>query len=264
MSAAVGGDGRGFIVGVSLKLYIGLAQSVEWAASLARLVSGHPAAADVELFAAPSFPALLPVRDALRGSGVQLAAQNVFWEDSGPYTGEVGAGQLAEAGCTIVEIGHAERRRIFGETEEIVAAKYAAARRHGLRPLVCVGEAEHSTAGEAARDVVAQLGAILPPESGADGRRTSPALIAYEPFWAIGQAEPAPPDHIAAVVDEVSGWARDSGRDVRVLYGGSAGLGLLTELVSRSSAVAGLFLGRRAHDPAAVIAVIDEASLLGR
>ncbi|ERK60894.1 triose-phosphate isomerase family protein [Leifsonia aquatica] len=260
MSAAAAEHERRLTVGISLKLYLSVAETVDWAASLARIVSGHPAAAVVDVFAAPSFPALPAVREALRGSGVRLGAQNVFWQDSGAFTGEVSAGQLAEVGCSLVEIGHAERRRLFGETDEIVAAKAAAAHRAGLQPLICIGEPEEVSPHIAALEVIAQAEAAFADADGPGGE--SPWLIAYEPHWAIGREDPAPAAHIATVLDALAEWGRTSGHRQLLLYGGSAGPGLLTRLAERTAAVDGVFLGRFAHDPRAVAAVLDEAGAL--
>jgi triosephosphate isomerase len=232
------------IVGVSLKAYFGHDQTLAWAKRVAALAS-RSAIADgsVELFVIPSFPELAEVRSILDGTPIRLGAQDVFWEDRGAYTGEVTADQLAELGVSLVEIGHAERRRLFGETDEIVAAKCAAASRHGVQPLLCIGERRRSTEREAIAESAAQLAAAHAPD----------ALVAWEPVWAIGADRPAEPEYIRAVCDGLR--ASLDGR--RLIYGGSAGPGLLAEL---HSSVDGLFLGRFAHDVDALADVIDEAA----
>lgn len=259
MSAAAERDERRITIGISLKLYLGVAESAAWAASLARIVSNHSAAAATDIFVAPSFPALPAVSGALAGSRIRLAAQDVFWEDAGPYTGEVGAGQLAEVGCSIVEVGHAERRRLFGETDEIVAAKSAAAARHGLQPLVCVGEPEQTSASGAALEVVTQTEAAFAMATPGAGL---PWIVAYEPHWAIGRDQPASVSHVAQVLDALALWGAESGHRPTLLYGGSARPGTLTELAEATPAVDGVFLGRYAHDPRAVASVLDEAGAL--
>jgi triosephosphate isomerase (TIM) len=151
-------------------------------------------------------------------------------------------------------VGHAERRTFAGETEPVVAAKLAAAFRHGLVPVLCVGEADRVSAGQAVEECRRQVESALGPaaRSGLSG----PVVVAYEPYWAIGAAEPAPEPHIRTVCSALRETAPATGR---VIYGGSAGPGLLTRL---GDAVDGLFLGRFAHDPAALGSVLDEAGVL--
>ncbi|KRC51914.1 hypothetical protein ASE16_02260 [Leifsonia sp. Root227] len=259
MSAAAERGERQFTIGISLKLYMGVAESASWAASLARIARNHPAAAATDIFVAPSFPALPAVAGALTGSRIRLAAQDVFWEDAGAFTGEVGAGQLVEVGCSVVEIGHAERRRLFGETDEIVAAKAATSARHGLQPLVCVGEPEHTSAPLAALEVVTQIDAAF---AGATPGEMRPWIVAYEPHWAIGRQQPASTAHIAQVLDALALWGAESGHRPTLLYGGSARPGTLTELADTTSAVDGVFLGRYAHDPRTLTSVLNEIDAL--
>jgi triosephosphate isomerase len=245
-------------IGVSLKMYFGHRQTLDWVSQVARIAAGHPAVRTgvVEVFVVPSFPALAPSVALLSGTAVSIGAQDVFWEDAGAFTGEVSGAELAEIGCTLVELGHAERRRIFGETDAVVSAKTHAAYRNGLTPLLCIGEATRQEPNAAAAECVRQLDAAL-----ADSRAagiTGPLLLAYEPQWAIGAAEPADPDYIAAVSRLLrSALAADSALGgSRVIYGGSAGPGLLSRL---GGSVDGLFLGRFAHDPLALESILDEA-----
>jgi triosephosphate isomerase len=247
-------------------MYLGHAHTLEWAGEVARIASSHTATRTglATLFVAPTFPALVPVCDVLAGSGVALAAQNMFWQDRGPFTGEVSGRELADIGCSIVEIGHAERRALFAEDDAIVSLKVAAAYRNGLMPLICVGEPEQAPPSVAAHEVISQLEAAFSvvDAEGGGGR----VLVAYEPQWAIGRAEPAEPDYVSQVVSEIRRWldSRRAERGSAVLYGGSAGPGLLTALVERTDGVGGLFLGRFAHDPVAVADVLDEVVELNR
>jgi len=241
------------IVGVSLKMYFGIAETVAWCEAIRADVARSP----VEFFVAPPAVAIPAVVSALAGTGALVGAQNLWHEDRGAYTGEQGGPLLAEAGCSLVEIGHAERRRLFGETDALVALKVAAALRSGLTPLLCVGEERRGDPDVAADRCAEQLDAALAvaAERGLSGR----VLVAYEPIWAIGTAEPASAAHVATVATRLR--AGLSGHPVAsssgVLYGGSAGLGTLTAL---GGAVDGIFLGRYAHDPRALAAVLDEAA----
>ncbi len=248
-------------VGVSLKMYFTHAQTLSWANAVADIARRHPAIASgaVELFVAPTFPALVPVRELLAGSGVRLAAQDLAESDEGASTGEVSGAELREIGVGLVEIGHAERRSRFHETDDVVARKVHTAFRHHLEPLLCVGETTRASRAGAVADVTGQLDRALAvaEAAGTTGRIT----VAYEPVWAIGAAEPAPDEHVVEALDGIERYLvdRSAFAGSRVVYGGSAGPGLLTRGQGR---IGGLFLGRFAHDPAAVGAVLDEAAAL--
>lgn len=249
-------------VGVSTKMYLGYQASLDWLAGVRDEVLARPAlAGTVEVFVAPSFPVLESARRILDGSGVLLSAQNSS-AGGGALTGEVSPALLAELGVELVEIGHAERRRLFGEDDDVVALKTAAVAAAGMTPLLCIGENEQRSAAEAAdscfQQVRSALGGTLDPEA---------VVLAYEPVWAIGAEKPAPHDYVNDVVAglrkrlaEYSGGSgqKPGGSGLAIVYGGSAGPGLLPRLGS----VDGLFLGRFAHDPANLGAVLDEA--LGR
>lgn len=241
-------------VGVSLKMYFGHLEAHAWFARVAGVVAGHPAVASgtVEFFVIPTYLQIAAALEAFAGTNTVIGAQDAAAEDSGAFTGEVSPAELAEVGVGVVEIGHAERRRLFGETDEVVRAKTAAALRNGLRPVLCIGEDERVEPAEAAARMVAQLRDAL------DGAPDGGIIVAYEPVWAIGAAEPAPVAHIQTVTRGLREAVADR-PGTFVIYGGSAGPGLLTEL---GDAVDGLFLGRFAHDPDNMAAVLDEAAAL--
>lgn len=236
------------VIGISLKLYLGHRQTLDWFDRVLDIAERHPALRDgaTELFVLPGLTELAAVAAAARGSVVAVGAQDLFWDDRGAYTGEVSGAVLREIGCTYAEVGHAERRRLFGEDDDVVVAKAAAAMRNGLRPVVCVGEELPESPDAAVRTCLRQLDPVL--------RLGGPITVAYEPVWAIGADEPAPGYHVSAVcaaLREHIGGLPGS----RVIYGGSAGPGLLTAL---RHSVDGLFLGRFAHDPTALEFVLDE------
>jgi len=240
---------RRALVGVSLKVYMDLHQTRDWMQSLAARWNKEPAT-ELDVFVIPTFVSLHDTRAALEGTGIALGAQNVFWEDRGPYTGEVSAPILAQAGCRFVEIGHAERRSIFGETDEIVARKVAACVRAGMVPVLCIGEVDRGDTESAVTQCMHQFRAAM-----AGLPDTTEVIVAWEPVWAIGQAESAS----AAYIRDVGGALQAALRDwtgTRMIYGGSAGPGLLTEV---GDVVDGLFLGRFAHDIDNLFRVIDEA-----
>lgn len=244
-------------VGVSLKMYFGHADARRWFERVAELAAAHPAVADgrVECFIIPTYLQVLPALAAFAGTRVVVGAQDVATDDSGAFTGEVSAVELAEVGVRVAEVGHAERRRLFGETDEVVAAKTAAALRNGIAPVLCLGESERADGAAAAAATITQLHSAL------EGAPAGRVLVAYEPVWAIGALEPAPVEHIAEVTRALRAELDAlPGRDGSlVIYGGSAGPGLLTRL---GDSVDGLFLGRFAHDPSALADVLDEAAAL--
>lgn len=252
-----------FTIGVSLKMYFGLAETARWSKAVARIAATHDAFASgiVNAFVLPTFPAIASACEAFAGTAVAIGAQNLHWEDSGAWTGEVSGPVLRELGATYVEVGHAERRSAFGEIDDIVAAKTAAALRNGLTPVLCVGEPECVSAAEAAKWCVSEVRSALADASahGPLGR----VVVAYEPRWAIGAAAPAHSEHIREICDALRSTLAAIGAHPgsTVIYGGSARPGLLTQL---DGAVDGLFLGRFAHNPVAVGQVLDEALALSR
>lgn len=244
-------------VGVSLKMYLGHRRAAEWCARVAELARRHPAIASgsVELFVIPTYLQILPALEAFAGTSVVIGAQDVATDDAGAFTGEVSAAELAEIGVRVAEVGHAERRRLFGETDEVTARKVAAALRNGITPVLCIGETERMDAADAAAATAAQLHADLV------GAPDGSVIVAYEPVWAIGAPEPADAAHITTVAlalrAALAALPERSGS--RVIYGGSAGPGLLATL---EGSVDGLFLGRFAHDVDNLALVLDEAASL--
>ncbi len=245
------------LVGVSLKMYFGHEQTIRWCRAVADVAATHPAVRDdhVTLVVLPSFLYIADVADIFAGTHVAVGGQDLFWTDEGAFTGEVSGKQLRELGCGYAEIGHAERRRIFGETDTMIAVKTAAAYRNRLTPILCVGEAVRSNPAGAARHCRAQLDSAL---SEVQGATAGPVVVAYEPHWAIGAEKPASPEYVAktcaALRDHLDAQPDFAGS--RVIYGGSAGPGLLSRL---KGSVDGLFLGRFAHDPSALEHVLTEA-----
>lgn len=245
------------LVGVSTKMYFSAAQTKAYVTALSTALSASPdLTTNVDIFFIPDHLTLASVAAQLQSTNtpVLVGAQDAFWEDSGAFTGEASPAVLAELGARIVELGHAERRRLFGETDAVTAKKAAAAVRNGLIPLVCIGERSRGAVSMAVGDCAAQVDAVLKavPED-------AEVILAYEPVWAIGASEPASADHVVGVVEAIRGLPSVKGRKgtTRILYGGSAGPGLFEKL---SPAVDGLFLGRFAHDPAAFIKTIQEVA----
>lgn len=181
--------------------------------------------AHVELVVAPPFTALESVRIALGPSSpIQLGAQNMFWEDHGAYTGEISAPMLKELGCRYVILGHSERRTLLGEQSDSIQKKIHAAFKHGLRPILCIGEtlAEREN-GKTDQVLTQQLQDGL---SGLTTEALAAVTIAYEPVWAIGTGKSATVDQAVAahrtIRQVLAAVASPAIADAtRILYGGS-------------------------------------------
>ena len=179
------------------------------AALLDELASANPQGSAV---CAP-FPYLAQVAERLRGSAIAWGAQNVSEHDQGAYTGEVSAAMLAEFGCRYAIVGHSERRQLYGETDAQVAAKFAAAKKGGLTPILCVGETlAEREAGRTEEVVARQLSAVLQKDS------LEQAVLAYEPVWAIGTGKVATPEQAQAVHAFLR---KRVAAQTPILYGGS-------------------------------------------
>ncbi len=233
-------------IGTSWKMNKTRAEAIEFATTLAAAAPEFHDA--VSAFVLPSFPLIDPVARTLESVNVRVGSQNVHWEESGAFTGEVSAPMLTEIGATIACIGHAERRRHFGETDHTVQAKAAAALRFGLTPLICVGEsAEERKSGSHIPFVVRQTLIAL---SGLSKEQVAGTMLAYEPVWAIGEgstpatAEQADQMHAVlrqTVVDEYG----EAGEAIPIVYGGSVNLENAPELAVAPH-IDGLFVGRTA------------------
>ena len=208
-------------------------------------VAAVPVPTGITAFLVPAHTALAAVRDRLpRQSPILLGAQNAHWGPDGPVTGEISMRMAADAGAQLIELGHSERRAAFGETDETVAAKVAAAVEYGLTPLVCVGEsAEVRQRGDAESFVVDQvlaaLSALCPDQFGR-------VLFAYEPIWAIGTSgRPATPNEIGPVMAAMAtAIDRADGQPARaLLYGGGVRPSNASGLLGDPN-VHGLFVGR--------------------
>lgn len=249
------------MLGVSLKLYLDITRTTDWSRAVRAIVCEHPATCSgtVRLFVLPSLTALPVAQIAFADTPVQVGAQDLHWEDRGAFTGATSGEDLRSVGCHFVEVGHAERRRVFGEGDEIIGRKLAAAFRNDLIPVLCVGERQELATEAAVTACLRQLNSAID-YAGAhiDGGEL---VVAYEPEWAIGRAEPAAPEHIRTVAAALRArLAEDSRlRAGWVIYGGSAQRGTLTAL---GQCVDGLFLGRFAHEPADLAHILDEAAKL--
>ena len=241
--------GRALVVG-NWKMHMTIAAAVTAAREIAALLP--TASVDREVAVAPPFMALAAVGGVLDHTPIRLAAQDLFWEDEGPYTGEVSAPMLQEAGVVYVIVGHSERRHYLGESDRMVAHKVKAALRAGLRPILCVGESQlarnSGSAGQVVRDqLMRSLEEVPRPEA---GRLT----VAYEPVWAIGtgisaSAGDAAEMHALIRAELRAIFPAEGAAAIRILYGGSVTPANIDTLMARPE-VDGVLVGGASLVPA--------------
>jgi triosephosphate isomerase len=213
------------------KMYKTEAEAVETVRRLAEKTRGIT---DIDVMVAPPFTSLSAVASAIEGTAIQLAAQNVYWESEGAFTGEIAPGMVRAAGCTHVIIGHSERRQYFGETDETVNRRIQAALEAGLIPVFCIGETEaQREAGDTFSVLDKQVSIGLQDMTLEDAGHL---VLAYEPVWAIGTGKTA----TSAQAQDVHHHLRTGlgGRftteladNIRILYGGSVKPGNAAELM---------------------------------
>lgn len=206
----------------------GVALARALAERLADLLQAGQASAPADVVLCPPFTILSEVGRVLAGTNLELGAQNLHWEDKGAFTGEISGPMLTELGCRYVIVGHSERRQYFGETDETVHKRLAAALRHSLRPILCVGETwEEREAGRTEERVGGQLhGALRGLDAARPAAEAGRFAVAYEPVWAIGTGRAA----MASDAQEVAAFIRrtlgeilgpEAAARTRILYGGS-------------------------------------------
>jgi triosephosphate isomerase len=235
---------RQFWIGTSWKMNKTLAEALHFARGLAAAdAARHPR---IQRFVIPPFTAMREVKAMLAATSVKVGAQNMHWADAGAWTGEISPLMLRDCNLDLVELGHSERREFFNETDETVGLKTEAAIRHGLTPLICIGETlAQRQEGRAAEVLAAQVRGALGKLEGA--QKSAPILLAYEPVWAIGvNGIPATSDYADARQAEIIAVAQEVlGRRIPCLYGGSVNPDNCAELVACPH-IDGLFIGRSA------------------
>lgn len=198
-----------------------IAEAVDLVRQLKASLSG---VTEVEVAVGPPFTALHAVHRELQGSSIRVAAQNLFWEEKGAFTGEVSPAMLKDAGCDYVIVGHSERRQYFGETDETVNRRLKAALVHGLKPIFCVGETLRERDEEKTFAVIQRQleGGLKDLES----KEFISVVLAYEPVWAIGTGKTATPEQAEEVHRFIRGklanmYSSDVAESIRIQYGGS-------------------------------------------
>jgi triosephosphate isomerase len=197
--------------------------------------------ADREVVIAPPFTAISAFAEVMAGTGVKVSAQNVHWEGKGAYTGMISAPMLLEHGVTHAIVGHSEPRKYYSETDEQINLRARSAQKHGIVPILCVGESDSQReAGEAERVIRRQV------EQGVDGLDPARLIVAYEPIWAIGTGktcEAAEANRICGLIREWVGYP-----EVVIQYGGSVNPATIDQLMAQSD-IDGVLVGGASLDP---------------
>jgi len=216
----------------------------------------------VEVVVCPPFTALDRVVSLLSDTNIAVGAQDVYWEDSGAFTGEISPVMLKDTGCRYVIIGHSERRQFFGETDDKVNRKIKAVLRHGLTPIMCVGETlTEREAGQTRQVIHDQVAAGL---AGLTANPTGSLVIAYEPVWAIGTGKTASDDDAQQVISYIRSLVRErhgssAAAQVRIQYGGSVKPGNIAGLMSQPD-IDGALVGGASLEAASFTAIVQAAA----
>jgi triosephosphate isomerase len=222
------------------------------------LVKEVGSVAEREVVVAPPFTALEPVGQAIAGSRIRLAAQNVHWEPKGAFTGEVSVSMLREAGCTHVIIGHSERRQYFGETNETVNRRLLAVLGAGLVPIVCVGETLEERDADATIEVITRQ--VETAFAGVASAQVAGCVVAYEPVWAIGTGRTATPGQAEEVHHAIRRLLANresltTAERVRILYGGSVKPDNVDTLMAEPD-IDGALVGGASLDAASFVRIV--------
>jgi triosephosphate isomerase (TIM) len=224
------------------------------------IMEGSKGVADGDIVIAPVFTALSKVGDVIKGSQVALSAQNVYFEDKGAYTGEIAPAMLKDAGCEYVIIGHSERRKYFGETDDSVNAKVKKALAAGLKPIMCVGETEEERDKDVTEFVIGQQVT----RGLYDIEHLDYITVAYEPVWAIGTGKTATPDQAETVHAFIRGILKGKFGDMaaettRILYGGSVTPDNISQLMQKNN-VDGALIGGASLKSESFLSIIRAVS----
>jgi len=234
------------------KMNLTASESVAFADRFVPQIQPHAEALGTrfEVAIAPAYPALDRLGRALAGSGIKLAAQNLHAEQSGAFTGEVSRAMLEDLGCEFALIGHSERRHLFGELDEVIAAKAQRLEASSISPILCVGETLEQREQDATLAVIdSQLAAVL---DATGVGIASQLVVAYEPVWAIGSGHTATPEMAqtvhAAIRKTLVARLGEVGNRTRILYGGSVKPSNASALLSQPD-IDGALVGGASLDP---------------
>jgi triosephosphate isomerase len=235
------------LIGASWKMNKNVGESITYAKELNEFaLKAIDDKQDIEVFFLPTFLPLFSLKNIITSPKLKYGAQNSGWQDEGAYTGEVSPAHLKDSGCTYIELGHAERRSIFMEDDEMINRKLKAAIENDLRPILCIGEKEKS---KDMKDIFKFLANQLH-----SGLKDVPledldkVIIAYEPVWAIGAKYSAPVEHIEDTLDFIrellkKEYGNEISREQPIIYGGSVTPESTPDILNLEN-VNGIFIGR--------------------
>ncbi|WP_152658489.1 triose-phosphate isomerase [Oceanobacillus sp. CFH 90083] len=238
------------VVGISYKTYVNtIDKATELVKALADVTEDEK---EVEKFVFPSLGVMYPVAQVLKGSEIAFGAQNISPYENGAYTGEVSIESIIDMGGTHIEIGHAERQSIFHETLDMIHLKTKLTLEKGLTPVLCIGERERLDNKSGRKQVLKEQ--ILTSFGEVDAALIEKVILAYEPVWAIGQAEAADAAYVHQtheIIREIvkEAYSAEAAEAIRIIYGGSVSKDNVYEITTHND-VDGVFIGRFGHDPA--------------
>ena len=230
---------RKTVIAGNWKMHMTCAETREFAAAFRPLIAELPS--DRQIVIAPPFTAIPTLCRHLEGAGVSIAGQNVHWEEKGAYTGMVSAPMLVEHGVTHAIVGHSEPRKYYSETDEQINLRARTAQKHGLVPILCVGESlDQREASETERVIHRQI------EQGLEDVDPTNLIVAYEPIWAIGTGKTCAAEEANRICGLIRGWVGNP--SVTVQYGGSVNTATIDELMAQSD-IDGVLVGGASLDP---------------
>ena len=230
---------RKAVIAGNWKMHMTCAETRDFAATFRPLIADLPT--DRQIVIAPPFTAIPTLCRHLDGAGVAIAGQNVHWEEKGAYTGMVSAPMLVEHGVSHAIVGHSEPRKYYSETDEQINLRARTAQRHGLVPILCVGESlDQREAKETERVIHRQI------EQGLEDVDPTRLIVAYEPIWAIGTGKTCAAEEANRICALIRGWVGDP--SVTVQYGGSVNTATIDDLMAQSD-IDGVLVGGASLDP---------------
>jgi triosephosphate isomerase len=253
---------KDILVGAAWKMNKDLGQSIEYAKKLNSYCLENITEDDnVKVFFLPTFLPLYHMKDIISAPSLDYGAQNCCWEDEGSFTGEVSPAHLKDAGCTYVELGHAERRRLFGEDDAMLNLKVLAALRNGLKPILCIGEKERENDMKAAFSFLKNQ--LLTGLKSVKADQQENIIIAYEPVWAIGAPESAPISYTEEILDFLrdllkSHYGSEASLRQMIFYGGAVNPDTAPAILEMEQND-GIFIGRASLDLKYLIQMVEMA-----